>query len=165
MAKGKSKTHTQTAARSHPPTRTAKTSVLLPVAPSPSLVPRVTLKAPVLSQVEDRRRFHFDGPRRPALKTSGMPARVVAVDRNRAKPSTWSKVGSPARARSARAQINRFGPQVHSQTKGQLVFDAPKHVVVCIRRQRRKEVLHALNKAGKGGMRPPRRNWLSRIGC
>lgn len=47
-----------------------------------------------------------------------------------------------------------------------LKFSAPADVLVCVRRQQRKEVLHALRKTGRGkGGGRKRRNWWSRIGC
>lgn len=36
-------------------------------------------------------------------------------------------------------------------------FTAPKETLICVRRHRRKEVLHALKKTGKGGQKKPRR--------
>lgn len=109
------------------------------------------MKRPELPPVEDRRQFHPEGVQRPALKVNGQPARLVAKDRNRAKPKQAVK--------------NRFGVKVYSQTKGIIAFDAPKQTLVCIRRSRRKEVLFAKGRAGKGGMRPPRRSWYSSISC
>lgn len=45
-------------------------------------------------------------------------------------------------------------------------FAVPERVVVCVRRQRRKEVLHALGRAGSGaGRKRKRRNWMSSISC
>lgn len=170
MAKGKSsKSHhtpsSPSPARSRKFHRIANDSSLLRVAPSLKPLDVTPLvKAPALREVEDRRRFNFDGPRRPALQVSGRPARVVAVDRDRARPTTWTKVGA-AKVRRAQYQVNRFGPKIVSQTKARLAFHIPRNVIVCIRRKVRREVMHALNKAGKGGMAPPKRNWLSRIGC
>lgn len=128
--------------------------------PSPSVTISRTLpeiKARVrepLQQVEDRRTFHPDGKNRPALTKTGRPATVIAA--NRPRPKAKSK-----------AQVNRFGPTVHSQTKGVITFEAPKETVVCIRRHRRKEVLFAKKRTGKGGRRNrnPVRTWLSKISC
>jgi len=44
-------------------------------------------------------------------------------------------------------------------------FANPRHVLVCIRRNQRKQVLHAINKTGKAGQRRPRRNEYSEISC
>lgn len=46
-----------------------------------------------------------------------------------------------------------------------LGFDVPANVLVCVRRKMRKEVLHAFNKAGKGGQKRPRRNRFSDLRC
>lgn len=119
--------------------------------PSPSLPPFPVFTDDLLP-VEDRRSFHFDKPYQPPLMDDARPARVVLQDRpknrNRVKPGAY-----------------RFGAKVRSQTKAIQTFAEPERVVVCIRRQRRKEVLFAKRKAGRGGMRPPRRTWLSNISC
>jgi len=105
-----------------------------------------------LSEAEDRRLFHFEGPNRPALLDDGTPARTHVVDRqknrNRVKPRAF-----------------RFGPKIYSQTKAILTFQQPERVAVCVRRKARREVLFAKKKAGRGGMRLPRRTWLSKISC
>lgn len=105
-----------------------------------------------LSEVEDRRLFHFEGPDRPALMDDGTPARIGLRDRyknrNRVKPQAY-----------------RFGPKFYSQTKAAVVFQEPDRVAVCIRRKARREVLFAKKRAGRGGMRRPRRTWLSKISC
>lgn len=46
-------------------------------------------------------------------------------------------------------------------------FHAPWQVIICVRRKRRREVLHALNKtgAGKGRQRRPVRNTFSEVRC
>lgn len=46
-------------------------------------------------------------------------------------------------------------------------FAAPERVVLCVRRKRRKEVLHALKKTGRGGgrQRRRRRTWFSDVSC
>lgn len=48
-----------------------------------------------------------------------------------------------------------------------LQFEAPQKVLVCVRRKRRKEVLHALKKVGRGGSsrRRRRRGPHSQISC
>lgn len=131
---------------SHNPTANASLSVL-------RLSPIPPLLSPYepLVEVEDRRLFHFQGPDAPALDIDGRPARVTVRNRNRPKRH--------------KPQAYRFGPKVHSQTKGIITFEAPDRVAVCIRRKRRKEVLFAKRKAGRGGNRPPRRTWLSKISC
>lgn len=47
-----------------------------------------------------------------------------------------------------------------------VTLKAPRAVAVCVRRQRRKEVLFAKNKTGKGAARRrAQRNWTSSINC
>lgn len=130
--------------------------------PSPLVVsrtlPALVKKAvqPALVQVEDRRTFHPDQRNRPAKTISGRTAPITVGNRPRKKPETPG-------ARLARL---RFGPKVHSQTKGHLTFAVPSETIVCLRRKRRKEVIFAKNKAGKGSRKPNRtRSWLSKISC
>lgn len=129
-----------------PPKTSLSPLLFADVSPQPSR-PRIDLRP-----VEDRRVHHPDGVNRPALTTGGRPAPVTVVNRPRSKTAP-------------RVQKNRFGSAVASQTKGVLTFAAPDQTAVCIRRGRRKEVLFAKGKAGRGRMRPGRRTWLSKIGC
>lgn len=46
-----------------------------------------------------------------------------------------------------------------------LNFHTPNLIALCVRRKVRKEVLHALRKAGKGGQKKRKLNFWSRIGC
>lgn len=48
-----------------------------------------------------------------------------------------------------------------------LTFHAPKYVAICVRRGRRREVLHALKKIGKGAgtKKRPHRNYWSNVRC
>lgn len=90
-----------------------------------------------LRRVEDRRRFHPAKSLRSPRGVHGGPARLTA----RTEPSR------PGRLPYA---VN---------------FLVPKKTVVCIRRQRRKEVLFAKRKAGKRGQRRSRRNFFSEVRC
>lgn len=156
MAKSKSSKnrHTARAGRDHSQNYRSLTVTLPPPLPSPRLSP----KAPLL-EVEDRRQFHFDSAQRSAKTVLGTPAAIKVSD----APRPGRNV--PSSKKSVRAQSNRYGPNVHSQTKGKLVFAEPDRVVVCVRRQRRKEVLFAKKRAGKSGLRKPRFNWMSKISC
>lgn len=157
MAKGRSGSNGHTAGPSSTPTRRA---VLTPYAsPRPRLLVSGLSPIPLnfgvsyepLVQVEDRRLFHFDGPDAHPLESDGRPARLTVRD--------------PKRPKRHKGAAYRFGPKVYSQTKAIRAFAEPDRVLVCIRRQKRKEVLFAKRKAGRGGMRPPRRNWMSYISC
>lgn len=110
---------------------------------SPPVVSVVRRARPsqALVLVEDRRTFYPTAPAlRPALSFSRKShARVVAK------------------------QNPRFNQP--SQTKAILAFAEPKKVLVCVRRKRRKEVLHAKGVAGRRGLRRPHRNNWSGIRC
>lgn len=47
----------------------------------------------------------------------------------------------------------------------QVAFSAPRDVLICVRRKRRKEVLHAFRKTGRSGQRKPRFNRYSQVRC
>lgn len=114
--------------------------------PTPVTSPRSMVQLDLedlLRQVEDRRRYHPMGESSPALNTSGRQHTLTYAPRHTnstqlAKPSALPKgVG----------------------------FTTPQNVVVCIRRKKRQEVLHALKKAGKAGQKAPRRSAYSEIHC
>lgn len=115
-----------------------------------SALPR--LKTMDLRVFEDRRAFHPDPLIRPAFSVPRMASRlVVHPNVNRTSSSTHT-VGSPLRG----SLSHRIG------------FEVPRQVVVCVRRKRRREVMHALGKAGRGGVgrgRRRRTNEFSEIGC
>lgn len=108
-----------------------------------------------LRMFEDRRTFHPEGRYNAPVRTVfGTPARLTVVDRNYTKTGPFSRasvVSAPAR----------------SQTKAALAFSTPGSVVVCVRRQRRREVMFALQKTGRGAgkQKRPRRTELSKISC
>lgn len=103
-----------------------------------SLPPRLHFD---LTPVEDRRQYHPLNVFRPARTVFG------------------SKVGPLRVARpSAGATRKRLPIGVR--------FDVPAQVAVCVRRKRRKEVLHALKRVGKGsGGGKRRRNFWSGVQC
>lgn len=108
--------------------------------------------ASVGSHLPDGRNFHPLGQFRPAATIRGGIATVGLADRQ------------PKRTRSGR--IGRLLLPGFSQTKAVRAFDAPKAVSVCIRRNQRKEVLHALRRAGKrGSQRKRRRTQWSHVSC
>lgn len=49
--------------------------------------------------------------------------------------------------------------------RGVMSFRGPEHVAVCVRRQARREVLHALRKTGRGGSARRRYNNNSKVRC
>lgn len=79
---------------------------------------------------------------RPALRLSGQPARIVST---------------PIPRKSTPKAIL---PKLHN-----LSFKLPQSVSICVKRNTRKEVLHATKVAGKIGLRKPKRNAFSNISC
>lgn len=119
----------------HSPTRTL------------TALPGLTLRRPVTSYLpnfskpltlyEDRRRFHPSGVKAPAYALPRSSSRLVVVD----------YPGRPGR-----------------QTKATVSFKKPRDVTICVRREERKQVLHAKGVAG-GRVRPPRRSEYSDVSC
>lgn len=91
-----------------------------------------------------------------ALPRSGRVLREIE-DRRRYSPSPWivATAREPARVVVDRS---RYSPFIANR------FAQPERVLVCARRQIRKEVIHARGVAG-GKVRRPRRNELSKISC
>lgn len=96
-----------------------------------------------LSLFQDLRTWHPEGPARPAFAKPRSAARIVV-----------------SRGRQDRAR--RMGESPHPG----LSFAAPDKVVLCVRRKRRKQVLFAKKKTGKGSRaKKRRRNYWSSISC
>lgn len=115
--------------------------------------------APRFTDIEDRRHFH---PERfePFKSKTGATAQLrtrdprKAVVRNIAK-RLWD--------RSIIGRAQRSSPL----DRALRIFNEPGRVLVCVRRQRRKEVLHSLKKTGAGGRRnrKPKRTERSYYQC
>lgn len=75
--------------------------------------------------------------------------------------------GNPSRVSHSQAAPVRRKYTYQTNFDYGLGFTYPKHVVLCVRRHRRREVLHALRKTGRGGRwnRKPRRNQWSNVKC
>lgn len=101
-----------------------------------------------LLEVEDRRKYHPLGVFRPASSLRRANHRLVVSS---------TKVERPSGVRRRRAVL--FRPP------SAIAFRAPEHVLVCVRRHRRREVLFAKRRAGRMKMRAPRRSWYSQISC
>lgn len=106
-----------------------------------------------LSQVEDYRVWHPEGDWRPPQTVFGNPAR-------------WRVSGVKGRAADSDALPSRIGGLLASLGRKQYFAD-PRRVVLCVRRRRRRAVLHALGKVGRGfgGKRLRKLTWRSAIGC
>lgn len=102
---------------------------------------------------------------RPSVSTrSGR--RLLAVEDRRLRPqgpvrTVRGSIPSVVVKRAAGRVKRSSGPLLSSQ----LMFRPSAHTIVCIRRQTRKEVMHATGKAGRKGQRRPRRNEWSSISC
>lgn len=110
---------------------------------SPRLIEPISfdhLRLSSLEPIEDRRTFHPEQALRPARSFS-RATHALEVSR------------SPA---SRRAHL----------PPSRVVFEDANRVLVCVRRKRRREVVFAMGKAGKGQhRRAPRRSYFSDIGC
>lgn len=136
MAKGRSK------ARSERDFNTIASSELFRLlSPTPYLHRVSVTLAPDPLELEDRRLYHPEGLQRPALATWRPATRLVI----KAQPKQAKRFRSPPIGVS---------------------FAVPAKVAICVRRQRRKEVLHAKRVAGSsGGFRKRRRSFYSSISC
>lgn len=96
------------------------------------------IRRDIVKAVDDRRFFDPAGPLRPAYSL-GRDARRLEV---------------------------RSTPRGRDLYPGAAVgFAVPERVAVCVRRHERREVIHALGKAGGGGSRRRRRNYWSDVHC
>lgn len=114
---------------------------------------------PRFTEIEDRRHFH---PERdaPFKSTTGAPARLRTRDFNK---TVLREIAKRALSRS----IHRRAQQPSPLNGPLRIFNEPGRVLVCVRRQRRKEVLHSLKKTGSGGRRnrKPKRTERSYYKC
>lgn len=82
---------------------------------------------------------------------------------------TWPQRASYAAAGVLRSQHTLRVPKAalsKAYLTSQVGFVEPKQVALCIRRKRRKAVMHALGHAGKRGRKGSyRRNWFSEVTC
>lgn len=110
----------------------------------PQLVPRTHI--PRLSLVLDNRFYRPDFDPGDVRNTSGLPAQIGVTSYSR-----------PVRKRmSARNPFKFLSPQIK--------FKEASRTVICLSRQRRKEVIHARGIAGSR-VNKPRLNFNSRIHC
>lgn len=93
-----------------------------------------------LTMLDDLRAFDFEPDTRPARLLSGVTASVGATH-------------APKKN------------QAPSKVPYQIAFSAPAETLVCIRRKRRKEVLFAKRKTGRGGQRRARWSKWSNTKC
>lgn len=108
-----------------------------------------------LTVFEDRRQWHPERAHRPAMSFSQARHRLEAL----AQPAVLNRNGKNRDAFAHLRSFNSFPSGIR--------FARPDRVLVCVRRNIRKEVLHALKKTGRSGGRQkrPRFNWFSTIKC
>lgn len=115
--------------------------------------------APRFTEIEDRRHFH---PERfqPFKSKTGASAQLRTRDPHKA---VLRNIAKRIWDRSIIGRAQRQSP-LHGPFR---VFEQPGSVLVCVRRQRRKEVLHSLKKTGSGGRRnrKPKRTERSYYKC
>lgn len=109
-----------------------------------------------LLSLEDRRTWHPEGPWRPARSFQGPRHRLTLVQPSRAR-----------KARSIKVRNVSGYSGLGDATLARVGFAGADRVAVCIRRRRRREVMHAIGKTGRGHrkQRRPRRNWTSKYSC
>lgn len=101
---------------------------------------------------EDRRYWHPEGLYSPARSFSQSRHRLRHTTQPRPRGARLNKQYNPSRL--------NFGTLSH-----RIGFRNPDRVLICVRRQQRREVLHARRKTGRRGQRRPRFNWYSKISC
>lgn len=128
------------------------------------------------SEPEDRRRFHPEGPDKPARTRRGTVARMSIAGVS--SPKNREAFAAAQRARRESQRFSAFGlsgvgvgglpPRSKNRTalNARVQFQSPKHVWICVKRKIRKEIMHALKFTGKSVVRrQPRRNMYSDIKC
>lgn len=109
------------------------------------------LPSVILQTYEDRRTFHPEPFTRVAFALPRSAAQLVAGHHrnvNEGKPHS-PKTSYPGAV----------------SLPSRVAFKVPERVALCVRRSRRKEVLFALRRTGKGSHSPKRFNKFSSIGC
>lgn len=109
-------------------------------APSPVIL------RPVRVLSDDRRQFHPDDYFRPVFSPRVVDRDVVEYPRAKSRSGASGK-------RWSHFDVGTFG------------FRSPARVSLCVRRHRRREVLFALRKTGKGSRSPRRRNYWTDVKC
>lgn len=109
--------------------------------------PKVKFRDFDLRDIEDRRRWHPEGLKKPAKQF------------NRTRPQLQVVQGRPSTA----PRFEGFGGPLKSVSS--FAFTEPKAVLTCVRRKQRKEVMFAKRKAGKAGQKKPKFNALSKVRC
>lgn len=113
------------------------------------------VRLPSLTEFEDRRRWYPEPYTEPARSFSSSRSRLTVV----------SRVSHPRTA--PRVDASRSLPAAWSQTRATVAFAEPRSTLICVRRQQRKEVLHALERTRRGGSGSSKSRWTewSNVRC
>lgn len=104
-----------------------------------------------IKNYEDRRQYHPDSfYKTPTTLTETLKFRV---------PTYTPAQNVNLLKKSKYTPFKTFSPT------NEIAFGTPEKTLICIRRNIRKQVLHALNKTGKTGQRRPKWNYNSKISC
>lgn len=106
---------------------------------------------------EDRRQFHPQRDHAPA-RSFNRYQHQLRVPRSRKRYVTRETPRNPDAFAGLRNNFTNTVPHA-------IGFDRPDKVLICVRRQMRKEVLFAKRKTGRRGQRRPRYGWYSKITC
>lgn len=117
----------------------------LPVSAPKNTYPYV--RYPSLTVFEDRRRWYPEPRTEPARSFTSPRSRFTVLDR----------VSHPRT--SARVDASRSLPSQWSQTRATIAFAEPRSTLICVRRQQRREVLHALERTRQGGSGGSKSRW------
>lgn len=115
-----------------------------------------SLTSQPLRLYEDRRYWHPEG------KTYA-PARSFSQSRHRLR--VFEQRTNQLQRRNTRVSSTNYMRAMWQSVPHQIGFVRPNRVLICARRQIRKQVLFASRKTGKRGQRRPRFNWYSKIRC
>ena len=101
------------------------------------------------------------------LATSKPPFYTTRVLTRRSRPVQAFKtsVVGPSSTSSSRILKKNFRASRGLVRAGVTVGDLPRAASVCVGRQKRREVLHALKKTGRVGQKRPKFTWKSRVKC
>lgn len=105
------------------------------------------VRLPSLTEFEDRRRWYPSSYTEPARSFSAPRSRLTVV----------SRVSHPRTV--GRVDASRSLSSAWSQTRATVAFAEPRRTVLCVRRNIRKEVLHALDRVRPGGSGRSRSHW------
>lgn len=105
-----------------------------------------------LTQYEDRRQWHPEGKYAPARSFNKTRHRLTVPNANHVRHRPAGKTMGDIRS-------------TIEGTPWQTAFREPDKVLICARRQIRREVMHALKKSGRGGQKKPRYSEYSKISC